>query len=384
MNVLFLTSWYPSKENPTAAIFIHEHALSVKSTGANIRLVQIACEKEGVLFNKRVDKYEKDGIPVTSIKIQSKFSGVFYGLWPVLFFFLKKELSNKEFEDFKPDIIHTNVLYPSGFLGYLISKKNNAPFVLTSHWTKLHWVFNKPFFKGRGKKVLQKASCIFPVSQFLENQLKQYGGERIKTKVVPNVVNPELFYYQEKQEKEHIQLLCVTSFWNKKEMHKRPELLIDAIRLLDENEQKRIKLWFIGRGERQHTMQNDLLQNPVNAEIKFYGGQSKVFISDKMRAADYLVQATEKETFGVVIAEALCTGLPCIASDLTVLKELVNETNGLLLQNQAEEWARAFRKALKKELNFDKKAISEQMKKRFSYEAIGKLYMDEYIKIMGK
>lgn len=93
-----------------------------------------------------------------------------------------------------------------------------------------------------------------------------------------------------------------------------------------------MELVFIGRGGGQEHLKEYVNKLNLECDIIFLGGQPKEIIAKRMQEAHFLLQATERETFGVVLAEAMSTGLPCIVSELAVLKELVHQKMECLCQ----------------------------------------------------
>ena len=55
-----------------------------------------------------------------------------------------------------------------------------------------------------------------------------------------------------------------------------------------------------------------------------------------------------------MIAEALCTGAPVIASNAGAIPELINEENGMICQNGNAEWITGINNAREKEFNNEK------------------------------
>lgn len=380
-HILFLTNWYPTKENPAGSIFVHEHALALQAAGAKVTIIRIAAKKStNVLVEKEVEVFEKDGVSVISIFLKSRFSDVvnaaWWYMWQELKHAVKKHLNDETF-----DYVHSNVIYPAGFLGDKLASELKIPHFVTEHWTNLKWVFGKPYYRAVGKRVYNQAYIVFPVSNYLANQIKEFAGKTVNTVVVPNVVNPNIFRYSERVTDTKTKFLCVTNFWlAKKKSHKRPDVLIEAVKLLPEKLQEKMELTFIGRGGGQEQLKEYLKSLNLNCKITFMGGQPKETISEQMQRADFLLQATERETFGVVIAEAMNTGLPCIVSELDVLKELVNHHNGVLVKsNSPQLWMEALSSAIKGEFQFDNLSISQSMQQRFSYKTIGNMYLDETI-----
>ncbi|MBL0131813.1 MAG: glycosyltransferase [Chitinophagaceae bacterium] len=74
-----------------------------------------------------------------------------------------------------------------------------------------------------------------------------------------------------------------------------------------------------------------------------------------------------------VIGEALCCGLPVIATDVGGIPELVNENNSIRVVPKDEEaLAGVMRQMMDNYAKFDRKKIAEDAQSRFSYPVIGK------------
>lgn len=107
--------------------------------------------------------------------------------------------------------------------------------------------------------------------------------------------------------------------------YKRFELIIEAF---NENG-KRLKV--VGDGSIRNK-----LEKKANSNIEFLGFKSKTVIIDILAKAKAFVFAAE-EDFGIVIVEALASGLPVIAYKGGASKELINSETGVLYTQQSAE-----------------------------------------------
>ena len=57
---------------------------------------------------------------------------------------------------------------------------------------------------------------------------------------------------------------------------------------------------------------------------------------------DYFVLASEFESFGIVIAEALACGRPCLVSNKTPWKHIEKNNCGIFVDNEKESFAAGF------------------------------------------
>jgi glycosyltransferase involved in cell wall biosynthesis len=69
-------------------------------------------------------------------------------------------------------------------------------------------------------------------------------------------------------------------------------------------------------------------------------------LADYYSMADVFVTPSIAETFGLVVAEALSCGTPCIVNNSSALPELVDESVGYVVSNSVEEYVKAINKIL--------------------------------------
>lgn len=77
---------------------------------------------------------------------------------------------------------------------------------------------------------------------------------------------------------------------------------------------RRKALIFVGDGQLKQALQNYVAANNVES-VYFVGFQSRQEVSKYYAASDFLVLPSLRETWGIVVNEALCFGLPVIVSD---------------------------------------------------------------------
>jgi len=91
-----------------------------------------------------------------------------------------------------------------------------------------------------------------------------------------------------------------------------------------------------------------------------------------MRKSSFFVFPSEHETFGIVIAEAMATGLPVIVGNETAPKEFVDEEAGLLVSPRDTA---AIENAMEYLINnlakYDPQRIREKIVSRFGFDAFG-------------
>jgi len=112
---------------------------------------------------------------------------------------------------------------------------------------------------------------------------------------------------------------------------KSPFHILEAYRLIDSTNKA---LVFVGDGNLREEMEEYVAANNMES-VYFCGFQSRKEITKYYVMADVLVLSSKRETWGMVINEALCFGLPVVVSDqVGAGKDLVREGyNGFLFRH---------------------------------------------------
>jgi glycosyltransferase involved in cell wall biosynthesis len=103
-------------------------------------------------------------------------------------------------------------------------------------------------------------------------------------------------------------------FSGKLTTHKRPDLLVQALRRLQPSTPRRLVLLVVGEGEQRGALEAAARTAP-EVPLTFAGFKNQSELSPYYHAADLLVLPSSSETWGIVVHEALCHGLPCVVSD---------------------------------------------------------------------
>ncbi len=97
-------------------------------------------------------------------------------------------------------------------------------------------------------------------------------------------------------------------------------------------------------------------------------------------AADYFVMPSFQESFGQTPLESLACGTPVVAFPCGIIPELINRENGVICDDfTVDSLAKGINLAMKR--SYDREYIRKDVLNRFSYDKIGKQYVDLYEKV---
>lgn len=381
MEILFLCSWYPTPENPNFGIFIKEHAVSVRLAGHRVTAFSVICKKSNDLCSlTKHDYVDENDIHVIQIIISSRYRDFFHHLLPYHYIILLQALKPLIKSGYSPDLIHTNVVFSAGILGNWLSHKLKIPYIITEHWSRVPRLLKQPVLSSWGIKAYQSSAKILPVSGFLQNRLCELIPELDKNKftVVGNIVDTKTFRYKPKNRTKGVIRFCAIATWNKKKIpDKKPELFIEALGKLKKEIEEEISLTIIGGGDNLLYLKSLCASNEINVKCTGYIPKSE--IAEELYLCDYFLHASTIETFSIVVAEALLTGTPVLCSNVGALPELVNQSNGVLCNNTADEWIDGMKCIIN--TLYDAEEISNGISNRFSPENIGRKISDIYAQI---
>lgn len=379
MKVLFISSWYPTPKNPNFGVFIKEHAHAIKFSGNEIVVLAFVIHHSSDIYStKLTDVLDEADVRTVTLEINTRFRDLIYHLIPFQSFLLKRLFRKKISSSFTPDIIHSNVIFPAGMLGDRLAKILKKPHVITEHWSRIKGLLDKPVLSDMAIKTYQRATRILPVSGFLRDNMISIlpTVDSSKYRVVGNVINSQLFQYKEKESTVNSIRFCAVATWmNKKTPDKMPEVFIEALALLQQEIKQTIILTLIGGGNKVDELRQMCIKLDLKAELPGY--QTKQQIANYLQDADYFVHASTIETFGVVVAEALFCGTPVICSNVGALPEMINDSNGVLCENNIESWLNGIKKAMSTPYNH--RSIAEYNKTEFDLSSIGHKINSVYV-----
>lgn len=369
--ILFISSWFPNKLEPTNGNFVQRHAEAV-SLFHNVEILHAIGDfnqKEKFVFDDQVI----NGIRTLIVYYKNSKN-------PLQNFLRRMKAYQLGFKKIqKPDLVHGNVLHNNLLFAVYLKKKFGIPFVVTEHWTALREINrNKlPFQKKMIAKFIgNQSSMLLPVSKDLEKGLKSLPI-KTKMKVVPNVVDDTVFK-PKTSENEKITFIHVSSLIPRKN----PEKIIEAaINLWEKGFDLNLKIG--GDGDIKPLM-NQIEKSSFRDKIEIFGELTISEVAEKMKNADCFILFSDDENQPCVIAESFASGIKVISTNVGGISEFFPDNFGILLEKvDVKLLEEAMIKVLNSELNSSKKEISHYAEQTFSKQKIAEKFSEIYNQVLS-
>jgi len=352
MNILVVSSNYPSKAHPSYGAFVYN---LMQELATSHRITIISPYKIHYLLKKSSRSYGDEKCEVIRPKYlplsNRKILGINFGRitangWQRAVVKSLRQLTNK------PDIIYVHFLYNAqAVLQY--AKENDIPLVVASgESTYTYWNRMRSSIKFELKDRVKHIICV---SQENRQQLLQLGFEKEKINVIPNAVNYSLFRPLDKdacREKLGIDKnKFIVGFIGHFIHRKGPNRIIEAIETLND---KDITLLCVGgKGE--------LMANNFTTEISPMPNSQLPILYNTF---DVFVLPTLREGHCNVIEEAKACAIPIVSSKGTSVEEQIDESIGILIDPMNIKEIASAISLIKGNRNLHRRMVDNLIKKR--------------------
>ena len=369
MHVLFLPSFYSDKEKTILGSFFKEQALAILRADLGIKIGIAYCEPRSLRrfhFAKlkeshfQVASYCEDGITTMRLQgwnpyLQSNLGG---RVWSRMTEYLVNRYISKYG---KPDLIHAHNVFWAGYAAMKIKRSLNIPYILTEHSGGLLGK-NIPVVKENFiKDVFLEAAEVVTVSSALAYSLYPLLMGR-SYKVIPNCVDLRYFSLPEKPRTTVPFVFLAVARLTK---NKGIDILLKAFAEKYRN-RRDVTLLIGGDGPMKQDLIDLCEKLNVNSNVMFLGELGRDGVREAMCSSNALVVSSYHETFGIVLIEAMATGIPVITTRCGGPSEIVTKNTGLQVEpGDVLGLARAMEE-LKNSNLYSVKIIRDHIEKKFS------------------
>ncbi len=379
-NILFLTSWYPHKGDPTLGIFVKRHAEAVHKKH-NVCIIYVrGVNEQKSHFETQI--HSENG--VTEIIVTFRKSKRKLGLGKIINwsrFYIGHQLGWKALSimSFTPDLIHLNVAFPAGIVATSWKFWKKTPYIVTEHWTGYlpeDNQYSKSLFRRLvTRMVISRASEVITVSGGLKEAMRKHGLKNEYT-IIPNTVDTNFFFYNTPIENRKNYFVVVADLLDRQ---KNISGIILALSHLYER-YPNTELVIIGNGVDKDALTELAANLNISNNVKFLGVQDPVVVRNYMQEAMATVLFSNFENQPCVIAESFACGTPVIATDVGGIKEhLLPEMGYLIPAGDSEALLNSMQKIIRTK-PFNPYTIRQYAIDHFSSMKIGAKFDELYKK----
>jgi len=281
----------------------------------------------------------------------------------------------------KLDILHVHYAMPHAISAILAKDIANydVKIVTTLHGTDITVLGIDKTFKRMIKYGIEQSDAVTAVSDSLVNDTVQQLLVEKKIHVIYNFVNEEQYYKKDRQfvkkdyeiEDDECVVIHISNF----RKVKRIQDVIQTFSLIQQGVKS--KLLLVGDGPEMQTAIDCVKKYDIEDKVLFLGKQKN--ISDLLSISDLKLLMSEKESFGLVLLEAMACEVPTIGTNVGGIPEVIihGETGYIVPLGDTEKAATYAIDVLK-----DKKKLE-----RFRHNALERVHnmfasgkiLDEYI-----
>jgi glycosyltransferase involved in cell wall biosynthesis len=379
MNVLFLPSWYPDKENPVRGIFCQKSAEAIGNYAHLTVLTITPCA--GLEKNPAgAESVEKDTQVMRIYYKKSRFIflGKFIDLSRLCFLAIKYfKVLRKDRGNF--DVVHAQEINPMGLAALVLNFFYKMPYVLTLHWSG--YTREDGSFWGKSflvrffyKLVLDKSSLLTTVSRYLKESVSAITGNS-NLVVIGNVAERPVHVLDGKPDN-GIHLLHVSLLDDRQ---KNVSGIIEVMNIL-KNDAGNIRLDIVGSGKDEAKLKR--LSEDLGLRdhsVFFHGLVPHDQVSAFYDHADIFICNSNFETFSVACAEALMHGVPVVSTRCGGPEDFITDQAGVLVPlREPKKLAAALRLMISDLDGYDRAAIRKYAESLFAPGKIALEYVKRY------
>ena len=374
MRVLVVPKWYPWPDRPVFGIFCREQSRALARRHDVIVLASTAVRAPGFAVFELSDAVE-DGLRTIRVRYRRpRFRPAAMACQIVGMLVALIQLRR---EGWRPDVVHAHV-YSAGLPALILGRLSRARVVVTEHYTG--------FQRGRitgsdlltARLAFRHADLVAAVSTNLAKCIKAVEP-KARVRVVENVVDTDVFHPPAQpratSQGGSSRLLTVASLASKKGH----SYLLEALARVRAESGHDVTLDLVGAGEERMRLEQRAQTLRLDSAVRFRGELSKDEVAEIMRGADLFVLPSLYENLPCVLIEATATGLPCVATAVGGVREILGDGGGVLCPpRDPDALAAAISGVLERLGDFDPDVLAERARRRFGYEAFERNWTSLY------
>ena len=281
---------------------------------------------------------------------------------------------------FKPDLVLAYWVYPDGYAALRCARALGVPCVVGALGSDIH--VRSGLNAVMTRRTIAGADALLTVSENMrETAIAEFSAAPEKVHTVVNGYNTSVFRVQPRSAARvalriphDVRLIIyVGRFVEAKGMRE----LIAAFRQLSSGDPT-LRLALVGDGVMREELVSLIRSTGLASQVMVPGGLPPEQVAQWIAAADVLTLPSWSEGYPNVVVEAIACGRPVVATDVGGTREIVNDSNGILVAPRSEV---ALADALSNALNYpwDEAAIAATIRRTWDDVAVDTLAVCETV-----
>lgn len=225
----------------------------------------------------------------------------------------------------KLDILHVHYAIPHAICAYLAKQMigETIKIVTTLHGTDITVLGSDPSLNNLIRFGIEQSDVVTAVSHSLIEETYELVNTQKEIKTVYNFIDERVYFQRDMSQlrkeygiqKEEKVLIHISNF----RKVKRVQDVIQSFALIVK--QAKVKLLLVGDGPEFCTIVQLVKNLGIEDHVLFLGKQDNV--AELLAMSDVMLLLSEKESFGLVLLEAMACGVPCIGTRVGGIPEVI-------------------------------------------------------------
>ena len=231
-----------------------------------------------------------------------------------------------ELRKFTFDVVHGHNYHALPF--FLSRLANCKKLIITPHYHRHGSTFFRNLlikcYKPFGRVIVQDADMVISISEYEKGLLvEDFHIAEDRIVIIPNGINKDEFQGGNKRTGKNsdgtLKILVVARL----EKFKGVQFIVQTLPFLDE----KIHLEIVGKGPCKDELLRLSEKLGVLQRVHFYQDLERSQLIEKYMNAHLFMLLSKYEGFGIVVAEALASGVPCIVANTSGLTQWIDNKN---------------------------------------------------------
>lgn len=331
-HIALFSLWYPTSFDALSGSFVRQQAL-VLAQEYRVSVLYVC-------YNQAIQR------PHLEKKITGNLREyIYYGpkkkeRWSNRYMVLKALYETAERERGPINLCHLHCISSHLLTVATLASYSRVPFFITEHWSGYftgEYLKKNKLIRLLYQKLVRRASGLLPVSEPLAEAMRACGITSEHYTVIPNVVEAAFFQapINTPSENPHkFNFLHVSCF---DEASKNILGLVQGFALLKQKTQDFV-CHLVGTGPDFKRIQEEINRLELQNYLVLEGEKPLKDMPQIYQHSDCLVMNSNYETFGLIFAESLASGLPIVSTEVGIFsRDLAQKAGRLVKRNDPED-----------------------------------------------